>query len=251
MQSIYIYIISLTILIGSALLILISLKLTEHFEVSTSSKEENTINGFITITSESLCPALLFMLNDTISELGIQGSEEEKHRKGMAVLEADAGGPLFPCPPPSDPVNVPANINSRIKRTILYLYRKVKRARDKIQGAMNCEKQSESDLDDQKKKEEKEDKAARRQRIEDPLGSLPSADQYPQPISQKDRATILKLRANTLAQSLKNQTIVNQLVSVKTMTDGLLATKKAAEENKIRPTCTKSGESESDQVEFN
>lgn len=250
MSRTYLYAISLTILIGIALLILLSFKLVERFE-SSGSTEEDTINGYITTISESVCPALLFMLNDAVSQMRIKGTEEEKHKKGTEALEIDAGGPLFPCPPPSDPVNVPANINVRIQRTVRYLYRRLKRAGEKVQGAMNCKRKSESQLDDEKQKEEKEDQDARQEPVYDDSGSLQNADQYKQPISNQDRTAILKLRVNTLTQSMKNPGVVNQLVAVKTMTDGLMAMKKAAQENKIRPTCAKEGEDESDQVQFN
>jgi hypothetical protein len=250
MQNRYLYYISLILLIGIVLLILISFKLVERFE-STKSPEEDRINGFITTTSEALCPALLFMLNDAILEMRINGSQEEKNKKGMEVLEFDAGGPLFPCPPPSDPVYVPANINARIQRSIKYLYRRLKRAGEKIQGAMNCKKKSESELDDEKEKEQKEDQNARQEPVYDDSGSMKNAEQYNQPISQEDRYTILKLRANTLSTSISNQGMLYQLVAVKNMTDGLMAMKKAAEENKIRPTCSKNGEEESESVQFN
>jgi hypothetical protein len=118
----------------------------------------------------------------------------------------------------------------------------VKRAADKVLQAMNCKRKSESQLDDEKQKEEKEDQDARQEPINDDSGSLQNADQYNQPISKEDRATLLKLRVNTLTQSMKNPGVVNQLVAVKNMTGGLMAMKKAAQENKIRPTCAKEGE---------
>jgi hypothetical protein len=127
----------------------------------------------------------------------------------------------------------------------------VKRAADKVLQAMNCKRKSESQLDDEKQKEEKEDQDARQEPINDDSGSLQNADQYNQPISKEDRETILKLRANTLTQSMKNPILVNQLAGIKMMSDGLMAMKKAAQENKIRPTCAKDGEDESDQVQLN
>jgi len=231
-------------------MILISFKLVERFE-STKSSEEDTINGYITTASEAVCPALLFMLNDAVSQMKIKGSEEEKHKKGMEILEFDAGGPLFPCPPPSDPAYVPANINARIQRTVGYLYRRLKRAGEKVQGAMNCKKKSESQLDDEKQKEEKEDQEGREQPVYDDSGSSKNADQYNQPLSKEDRAAILKLRAASLEASMGNQDTVSLVLAVKNMTAGLMAMKKAAQENKIRPTCSKNGEDESDAVQLN
>ena len=71
----YLYIISLTILIGAALLILSSFKLVEMFE-SSASTDEDTVNAYITIVSESLCPALLFMMKDAMEDASSGGDDD-------------------------------------------------------------------------------------------------------------------------------------------------------------------------------
>jgi len=252
---------------------------------SSASTDEDTVNAYITIVSESLCPALLFMMKDAVTEASMggddesdetssvrdskneaeatrsqeakiqrqkqTGTEEENTKKGMDLLEFNAGGSLFPCPPPSDPVNVPANINARIQRTVKFLFLRIKRASDKVQDAMNCKKKSKSEQKKDKEKEAKEDQNVRQQLVYDDSGGSKNADQYTQPISKEDRAIILKLRANTLTQSMKNPGILNQIAAVKNMSDSLLATKKAAEENKIKPTCSKEEKGQGDNVQIN
>ena len=150
-----------------------------------------------------------------------------------------------------DAVQVPANINARIQRTIKYLSRRIQRSYIKIIAALNCKKQSKSQLDDEKQKEEKDDQEARIQPVFDDSGSSKNVDQYNQPISDEDRATILKLRASSLQASMNNPGIVAQVNSIKSMSDALFAIKKAAEENKLKPTCAKNGEDESEAAEFN
>ena len=100
----------LYILLMIPILFLSFLKLYERFETMETS-EEKDIRNFMTLLSESLCPTILTVLEDEIRTNSIQGTNEEKQKLAYEILTKQAGGPLFACPVPNDPLGIPANIN--------------------------------------------------------------------------------------------------------------------------------------------
>jgi len=261
----YIYI---GILILLCILGLFFLNIHESFADSTESEEEK-LTLYMTVASEALCPSIFFILDDIIGRYNIQGTDSEKKKKAFELLSADAGGPMFPCPPPNDPAEIPVNIDKRIRKSIRYLYVHLNRAITKVQEALNCVKKDEEELDKEKNKEDAEDSRIRSEGFYDISQDSqlqPREDQktvqseaakesvkqttVPKTISKEDRMQLLKLRLNVLTPLMTNPNITNQLVMIQSMTSQLFAIKKAAEENKIRPTCSKSSEADADNVSF-
>jgi hypothetical protein len=246
------YIIGLIILILIPLTILLFFKVYERFEVAETAKDEETIHKFMTLLDESYCPAIHHMQEELIHRFGIKGSEDEKTKNVNKLLGLEAGGPIFPCPAPTDPVDIPADIADRIVRTSPYLYKKVDKALRKTKDALNCKKPSKDDedgFDDISNAPATSDQEPINQ---EPINQEPINQENPSSkqskLSKEDREHIIQSRAAALTAVLSNPNIINQVVLVQSMSNELLTIKKLAEENKIRPTCQKDDEDEAGSV---
>jgi hypothetical protein len=236
------YTIGLCILIIIPLVLLVFFKVYESFEDVAANKEESDIHAYMTVLSDALCPVILHMKEETTARNGLQGTESEKQKRAMDILAYQAGGSLFECPIPSDPVNIPINVPEQVVRSIKYLYIKVDKALIKTKKALNCKKLS---------KEEKEEGFFAPTSAPAPEQVDEQSQQPQKPtLSPEDRAKSIHTRAIILGQLMSNQDITNQLVLIQSKANELLTLKKLAEENKIRPTCQKDTEEEADNVKF-
>jgi hypothetical protein len=240
------YIIGIIILILIPLTILLFLKVYERFEVAEKNKDEETIHKFITYLDESFCPAIIHIQEDVVNRTRLTGSEEEKTTQASKLMALEAGGSLFPCPAPSDPVDISADIADRIVRTSPYLYKKVERALNKTKDALNCKKPSKDDDEGfDGSTDGSTDESTDKIQTNQPTMNTNASSSKP---SKEDRATIIKLRAASLTSVLSNPNIINQITLVHFKSNELLTIKKLAEENKIRPTCQKEDEDSSSSI---
>jgi hypothetical protein len=119
-----------------------------HFGTSLFSKEgfanispqemtdEQEITAFMTTASEYICPTYDTVLEESMKEY--TGTDEEKRQLAIQKLTKDAQGALFPCPPPNDPLAVPADIDERIKRTLTYFNTQISSMNKKIESSLGC-----------------------------------------------------------------------------------------------------------------
>jgi hypothetical protein len=218
----------------------------EYF-LNDSTNEEKQLNAYMTTLSEILCPATLHIMEESTSKYNLQGTTAEKEKKALELLALDAGGPVFSCPVPNDPVNIPVNINIRITNSVGYLYKKINRAINKIQKALRCEKDDDTDegfedadpTDSTDPTKNQGDVVSVKESVA--KESVKESTVPPQTIKE-DRMSILKNRLAILDGIMKNGDALLLLGKIRNMTAELFAIKKAAEENKIQPTCTKNSE---------
>lgn len=96
----------------------------------------NEITTFMTTASEVLCPSLKGILED--KQRDYEGSDAEKLSKAMIATVKEAGGTLFPCPPPDNPLAVPADIEDRLNRTLPYIQKQLNTALSSIKESLDC-----------------------------------------------------------------------------------------------------------------
>lgn len=130
------------ILIGCLLLaLLIGLAIlasrTEGFtNEDPSAARANEITGFMTTASEVLCPAFKGILDDKMNFL--EGTPSEKLEKAMVETVKEAGGTLFPCPPPDNPLAVPSDIEDRTNRMMTYVQTQLNKGLTTIKESLDC-----------------------------------------------------------------------------------------------------------------
>lgn len=134
---------TIQILIGCGILVLLILLVVlastkEGFasEEDPSATKANEITAFMTTASETLCPAYKGILED--KQRDYEGSAAEKLEKAMIATAKEAGGTLFPCPPPDDPLAVPADIEDRLNRTLPYIQTQLNTALTTIKESLDC-----------------------------------------------------------------------------------------------------------------
>lgn len=130
------------ILIGCGILVILIVlvvfaSLKEGFQADTPEvAKAQEINAFMTTASEVLCPALKGILED--KQRDYEGSDAEKLNKAMVAATKEAGGTLFPCPPPDDPLAVPADIEDRLNRTLPYIQTQLNTGLTTIKESLDC-----------------------------------------------------------------------------------------------------------------
>jgi hypothetical protein len=115
--------------------------ITEPFKTEEDTMREQ-IKAIMTQIDDVVCPATKVILDDYKvpadgAQLPQDESEEAKLTRARIKFEKDLGGPSFPCPPPDDPIQIPADINKRIIRVLKFLDKKLPEMKEKIVAAMN------------------------------------------------------------------------------------------------------------------
>jgi hypothetical protein len=217
----------------SALLLSIFLIIREPFatEEDDLRKEINTV---ITIFNDTICPANKIVIDDYKVEL--EGSESEKLTAATEKLKMEAGGTVFPCPPPDNPLQLPADIDKQIQRSLDFFSKRLKTMKDTLQQTLgSCNS-----------------KVSIPEGFEDTVNICPpplGKSQSPPPqatkqdcisvheISAESVIPILKARAQVLSNLIKDQKVAETVASIQADTAELLTLKKRAESGELRPSC--------------
>ena len=117
--------------------------ITEPFATQEDTIKEQ-VKAIMTQFDDVLCPAIKVVLDDykvppdtTSQTPPAEETEEGKLTRARVAFEKDLGGPSFPCPPPDDPIQIPADINKRILRSLKFFEKKLPEMKEKIVSAMN------------------------------------------------------------------------------------------------------------------
>jgi hypothetical protein len=130
------------IVIGVAILVSFLLMITftslkEGFQADTpEAAKSQEITSFMTTASEVLCPPLKAIVED--KQRDYEGSDAEKLEKAMVATAKEAGGTVFPCPPPDNPLAVPADIEERLNRTLTYVQTQLNTSLTTIKESLDC-----------------------------------------------------------------------------------------------------------------
>jgi hypothetical protein len=199
------------------------------------------LNATITTTSEVFCPIYKLIIENTKDDRMFETTdnpdpslvtrkqirtEKEAINQIQSELQRDAGGPIFQCPPPSDPALLPADIDEIIRRTTtMYLTKVRKMKADIVDGLNKCE--SFEDMPP----------------AQCPSGCTPvvQANTQPQqqapPITPQVRETILQARYDKLAPYFQQEQNTKDLQQLKVEAQELLRIKAQAESGELKPNC--------------
>jgi hypothetical protein len=158
-------------------------------------------------------------------------------------LTKEAKVPLFPCPPPDDPLQIPADIGDRMIHTVNFLYKKLSKSKRDIDKSLSeCPTSGFKDMcspDQEALKQKKEEE-------ESAKSCISSAD-----ISTEDKDAILKARLASINTGIsgtiyildgpltKTISFTEGLALVRNMTAELKETKAKAESGQIQNSCAK------------
>jgi hypothetical protein len=200
----------------SALLLSVILIVREPFatEEETIRKEINTV---ITIFNDTLCPVNKIVLDDYKMEVETLEAATEK-------LKMEAGGSVFPCPPPEDALQLPADIDKQIQRSLYFFSKKLKSMKDNLTQTLNsCDK-----------------KVTITEGFEATVkicSSPPPPPTNQDCIQPSEIPAILKARAQVLSNLIQDKQIAETIAAIQSDTAELLTLKKRAESGDLRPSC--------------
>lgn len=228
------------ILIWSAAILTLLFIVTVTFAVKEpfedkEDKATTEINTVITLFNDALCPAYKIMLEDAMVEK--QGTDAEKKDAAHRDIEKEAGGALFPCPPPADPVQLPATIAKQVERSIVFFGKRLQEMKDNLLNQMNQCGAPSSEVEG----------FAPQQVCAPPLGLTKSPPPPPKSstsscldvysLTPDQRSNILKARLETLSTLARKPGMAASLAKIQATTQELLSTKKQAEAGELRPNC--------------
>ena len=209
---------------------------TEGFE-DQQTPIESQLNEAMTFFSEVLCPTHKVIVDDAMA--GKEGTDAEKRNSAEFEIQKTAGGTLFSCPPPNDPVQIPADIASRIQRTLDFFSKKLTQMKEAITISLNqCGTPSTSSIS-----------------IEEPFQSVcpppPGKSATPPDpnslhpancisvytVDTKTREDILKARYTSVSALVNDPKVATVLAKIKADSDELLELKRKAEKGELTPNC--------------
>ena len=199
------------------------------------------ITTFMTATSEILCPTYKFIIEERAREQS--GSEEEKRLAAEKGLLKQAGGTLFPCPPPNDPLAVPADITDRIQRTIQYFQTEIQTLLKNVEASLDCPTEgfqsgSSSYYEHFQDICSADQLALKKQTVEEAAAQdAAKACVAPQDLTPPQKTEILKRRADALARLLTQKEVATQLAKIKQGTEEVVSLKKRALAGELVPNC--------------
>jgi hypothetical protein len=192
------------------------------------------VTNAITISSEVICPSFEEVIQLTMQDK--QGTDDEKRKQAIRDLTKEAKVPLFPCPPPDDPLQIPADIGDRMVHTINFLFKKLLKAKLDIHKSLNeCPSDGFKNMcspDQEAIKQQKEEE-------ESAKSCISSAN-----VSTEDKNIILKARLASINTGLSAKltgevSFTDGLARVRQMAKNLKETKAKAESGQIQTNCAK------------
>jgi hypothetical protein len=192
------------------------------------------ITNAITTVSEVICPSFEDVIQLAMQDK--QGTDDEKRKQAIQDLTKEAAQPLFPCPPPDDPLQIPADIGDRMVHTVEFLYKKLSKSKSDIDKSLNnCPSSGFQDMcspEQEALKQKKEE--------EESAKSCISSAQ----VSTEDKNIILKARLASINTGLSAKltgavSFTDGLARVRQMAKNLKETKAKAESGQIQTNCAK------------
>ena len=198
------------------------------------------ITSFMTAASDILCPTYQFIQEEKAREK--TGSEEEKRLAATKDMIQTAGGALFPCPPPDDPLAVPADIDIRIQRTIQYFQSEIQSLLKNVQASLDCP--TEGFQNSHNYYEHFQDicsadqLALKKQTVEQVAAEAAAQTcMAPQDLTLEQRIEVLKRRADVLTRLLTEKEVATQLAKIKQGAEEVKSLKKRALAGELVPNC--------------
>ncbi len=237
----------LCILIGVLLLgFLYGAYITEGFQTQEDPKV-TFLNTTITTTSEIFCPIYKLILENTKDDKMFETvdnpdpslvtrkqirTEAEAIQQIQSELEKDAGGPIFQCPPPSDPTRLPADIAEVIRRTTaMYLTKVRKMKADILNGLNKCE-----GFEDMAPSQCPAGCAPVSQ-TSTTQTSAPSTSAKEPEMTPEVKQSIVQARYDTLFPYFQQEQTIKDLQQLKVEAQELLQIKAKAENGELKPNC--------------
>jgi hypothetical protein len=218
----------ITLLFIAFMLITTIFVIREPFE----NQEEDPaadLQQIMTFFSETLCPVYKVIVDDIKTQK--EGSESEKNTAADLEIQKGAGGTVFPCPPPADPIQISADMDLKIQRTVFFFEKRLVEMKTQITSAMGtCQGF--------------EDMATRV--CAPPLGQSksppppPATEKDCKPVhalTEQDRLPILKARYDMLTRVAQDKTVLEGLAKVKALSTELLELKRKAEAGELSSSC--------------
>lgn len=233
------------IILGLVLVFIILIALTgtlvviEPFETQ-DDQYTKEINTTITLMSDTICPVYKLMVDDMKNDKMYAADEsgnsrqirtEEQAKQAVVVdLEKEAGGSLFVCPPPEDPIQLPADIDVRTERTLRFFLKKIESIKKFLLESMNKCGEGFEDI------------------CMPPPGETkspppPTPPKQPQgctdvsAVTPAVKSSILEARNRALQNLLKKEGLADLIAKVKADGQDLLETKRKAEAGELKPNC--------------
>lgn len=214
-------------------------KLTEDAEVITTS---------MTQLSELICPSYEGVIESILEEKKVSepGKDERVQREEAArEIVKGAGGAIFPCPPPDDPLAVPVDIQNRVERTAKYLLEKTNSIINQLTSALNCPSEGVQatlpqqiagfqDICTEQESALKEDILR-----EEALKEAAKKCKRPEDVSEEDRRMILQMRKDALNTVMNNKEVLDIIAEVKINTDQIRDIKARAQSGELTGLCNK------------
>ncbi len=179
------------------------------------------INTIITMFNDELCPITKILIDDLKIE------KEGNESAARAQLEEEAQGPLFSCPPPTDPLQLPADIDKRIERTLQFFEKKLREMKKKVEDALTTCPSAEGFQDSPDLTQTPTCCVS----AQTPLGVKSIV------LTEEDKKRILEQRLQILSNLMQQQKIVELFAKVKADADELRRVKQKAEAGELKPNC--------------
>jgi hypothetical protein len=196
------------------------LNIREPFVVEEQSTIKQ-INTIITLFNDDLCPITKIIVDD------LKAEKEGNESAAKAQLEEDAEGPLFPCPPPIDPLQLPADIDKQIERSLVFFEKKLKEMKKKVEEALTTCPSAEGFQDSSDLTQTPTCCIS----AQTPLGVKNIV------LTEDDKKRILEQRLQVLSNLMKQQKIVELFAKVKVDAEELRLAKEKAEAGELKPNC--------------
>jgi len=267
----------ITLCLGLMLLILITRKTIENFDDAATDSEvslKQEITQYITLANDTLCPCytqiLSQMMDDELPESqkflppSDQDPDERHKAKATAITKLaqltipliklqpidptkvqtlkfslETTGLLFPCPPPTDPLQVPNTIDSYIEATIKVFLPKLKTMKEKIEKSLSCKKEGFSPIEESNEHFETSMDIS----VQKPYAEIhtPSKEDFDDVNNDtSNSAKLARIQALQLKVSiLKKVLISNQFITLNLHYKDLMKLKQKAESGGISSNCSK------------
>lgn len=195
---------------------------------------ESQLNEAMTFFSEVLCPTHKVIVEDIMT--GKEGTDVEKRNSAEFEIQKTAGGPLFSCPPPNDPVQIPADIAPRIQRTLDFFSRKLEQMKETITISLNQCGTPSTPLQEpfQSVCPPPPGKSTT---PPDPTSLHPANCISVHTVDTKTREEILKARYTSVSALVNDPKVATVLAKIKADSDELLELKRKAERGELTPNC--------------
>lgn len=187
------------------------------------------LQQMMTFFSEIICPVYKVILDDLKTQK--EGTESEKNSAAHLEIQKGAGGTVFPCPPPADAAQIPADIDLKIQRTVFFFEKRLAAMKEQITSALGtCQGF--------------EDMSTRV--CAPPLGQAKSPPPLPanqencksvHALTEQERVAIIKARHATLAPLAQRKPLLEALAKIKADSAELLELKRKAEAGELMSSC--------------